>query len=185
MSPLRAQPLDIELALLGFLSQRANHGYELHQQLANPSGPGLVWQVKQSHLYALLDRLEQAGYIIGRQRPQDNRPPRTIFRLTPAGRKAFTQWISTPVPHGRQFRQEFLAKFYFALRAGPQAAQRLIEQQQAACRKWRDDLRERAAEAPGPAHFERLVWQFRQGQVDAMLTWLDECARLAAAPTTA
>ena len=94
MSPLLRQPLTVELALLGFLHQQPMHGYEIHQHLAGLAGLGLVWQVKQSHLYALLDKLEADGYIAGHQHVQDTRPPRKIFRLTSAGRKAFRDWLS-------------------------------------------------------------------------------------------
>src|SRR5438093_383044 len=62
MSPLLRQPLTVEHALLGFLQQQPMHGYEIYQHLAGLAGLGLVWQVKQSHLYALLDKLEADGY---------------------------------------------------------------------------------------------------------------------------
>ena len=78
MSPLLRQPLTVEHALLGFLHERPMHGYEIHQHLAGLAGLGLVWQVKQSHLYAMLDKLEGDGYIAGRQQSQDARPPRRI-----------------------------------------------------------------------------------------------------------
>jgi DNA-binding PadR family transcriptional regulator len=176
MSPLRRQPLTIELALLGFLLDESRHGYEIHQQLSDPAGLGLVWRVKQSHLYALLGRLEQQGFITGHQEPQDNRPPRMVFHLTASGRETFNLWVSSPVPHGRELRQEFLAKLYFAERQGANRAKRLIDRQQSACRKWRAELMDRLREAEEPGRYERLVWQFRVGQIDAMLTWLDECA---------
>ena len=44
MSPMIRQPLTIEYALLGFLRQQPRHGYEIYQQLSDPTGLGLVWR---------------------------------------------------------------------------------------------------------------------------------------------
>jgi PadR family transcriptional regulator, regulatory protein AphA len=182
MSPLLRQPLTVEHALLGFLHERPMHGYEIHQHLAGLAGLGLVWQVKQSHLYAMLDKLEGDGYIAGRQQAQDTRPPRRIFRLTGAGRKAFRDWLSRPVSHGREIRLEFMAKLYFARREGPEWVEGLIARQREECADWRAKLLVQAAASPGPGSFEWLVYQFRVRQVESMLDWLELCA--AAKPET-
>ena len=72
-------PLTTEHALLGFLRRRPMYGYEIHQQLTHPTGLGLVWRLKQSQLYALLAKLEEAGYVTTTIEPQETRPPRKIF----------------------------------------------------------------------------------------------------------
>src|SRR5690349_4818284 len=182
MSPLLRQPLTVEHALLGFLSERPMHGYEIHQHLAGLAGLGLVWQVKQSHLYAMLDKLAGDGYLAARQQAQEARPPRRIFRLTSAGRKAFREWLSRPVSHGREIRLEFMAKLFFARREGSQALENLIARQRVECAGWRSKLLAQAAVSPGRDSFEWLVFQFRVRQVESMLDWLDLCA--AARPQT-
>ncbi len=48
-------PLSYEYALLGFLSNRPMHAYEIHRRLRKASGLRLIWNVKQGQLYALLD----------------------------------------------------------------------------------------------------------------------------------
>ena len=140
MSPLLRQPLTVEHALLGFLRERPMHGYEIYQRLAGLAGLGLVWQVKQSHLYAMLDKLEGDGYIAGRQQAQAARPPRRIFRLTGAGRKAFRGWLKRPVAHGREIRLEFMAKLFFARREGPEWVDGLIARQKEECADWRANI---------------------------------------------
>ncbi len=175
MSPLVRQPLTVEHALLGFLHERPMHGYEIYQRLAGLAGLGLAWQVKQSHLYAMLDKLESEGYIAGRQQAQDTRPPRRIFRLTGAGRKALRDWLSRPVSHGREIRLEFIAKLFFARREGPEWVNKLIAGQRDECAGWRDKLLVQAAASPGRGSFEWLVYQFRVRQVESMLEWLDLC----------
>ncbi len=176
MSPLLRQPLTVEHALLGFLRERPMHGYEIHQRLAGLAGLGLVWQVKQSHLYAMLDKLESDGYIAGREQVQDTRPPRRIFRLTGAGRKAFQGWLSRPVSHGREIRLEFMAKLFFARREGPRTVSKLIHRQRKECAEWRAKLLAEAGATAGRGSYEWLVYQFRIGQVESMMNWLDVCA---------
>ena len=72
------------------------HGYEIHQQLSDPTGLGLVWRLKQSQLYALLAKLEREGYVKTSIEYQDARPPRKMFELTGAGREAFESWVQGP-----------------------------------------------------------------------------------------
>src|SRR3712207_428899 len=114
MSPMVKLPLTLEHALLGFLWQRPMHAYEIHQMLKEARALGLIWHLKQSQLYALLARLEEEGYITSITEPQGTRPPRRVMHLTSQGREAFQRWLVEPVAHGRDFRQEFLAKLFFA-----------------------------------------------------------------------
>jgi DNA-binding PadR family transcriptional regulator len=167
-------PLTLEHALLGFLAQRPMHAYEMFQTLNEAHALGLVWRLKQSQLYALLARLEDAGYITTVTEPQGTRPPRKIMHLTPSGQAAFQLWLRTPVAHGREFRQEFLAKLYFAQEDGPDTIAVLVEHQRRACQDWLADLEVNAATA-GPRSYDWLVLQFRIGQVQAIMGWLDTC----------
>jgi DNA-binding PadR family transcriptional regulator len=169
-------PLTTEHALLGFLRRQPRHGYEIYQKLAAPTGLGLVWRLKQSQMYALLAKLEQAGYVVATLEPQDARPPRKVFALTPAGQQAFLAWLEQPVPRGHRLRLDFLAKLYFARLEGPAVAQRLIERQHAACRQWRVQQRREADKLRQTHPYDSLVYEFRLGQIEAMLAWLDICA---------
>jgi PadR family transcriptional regulator, regulatory protein AphA len=173
MSPMVKLPLAMEHALLGFLAQRPMHAYEMHQTLKDAHALGLVWHLKQSQLYALL-ALEDAGYIATVTELQGTRPPRKIMHLTRAGQDAFRHWLRTPVEHGRDFRQEFLAKLYFAQEDDPGTIAELAENQRFVCLDWLADLEARAAEAE-PRSYDWLVLQFRIGQMQAILAWLDTC----------
>jgi PadR family transcriptional regulator, regulatory protein AphA len=169
-------PLTIEHALLGFLRQQPMHAYEIHQTLMRNEALGLVWHLKQSLVYVMLERLEAEGYITASLEPQGSRPPRKILQLTPDGQAAFTKWLTTPVEHGRDFRLEFLAKLYFAGQDDPASAASLITAQQVACRNWLADLRAQAETMGDVRHYDWLVLQFRIGQLEAILSWLDICA---------
>jgi DNA-binding PadR family transcriptional regulator len=151
------------------------HPYEMHQRLIQAEALGLVWRLKQSHLYAILGRLEDEGYIASITEPQGTRPPRKVMHLTGDGRMAFERWMAAPVSHGRDFRVEFLAKLYFAQQEGPAAVAQLVSAQRAACARWLADLNARVDTSDPSRPFVRLVLQFRAGQIGAILAWLDMC----------
>jgi len=169
-------PLTLEHALLGFLRQRAMYPYEIYQTLAQAQELGRVWHLKQSQLYALLARLEEAGYLSTTTESQGTRPPRKVMTLTPSGLAAFDRWLRTPVAHGRDFRLEFLAKLFFAGQAGARAVSSLIERQLQACHSWLVDLEAQAAVLQRERQYDWLVVQFRIYQIQAIVSWLDTCA---------
>ncbi|MFN8481693.1 MAG: PadR family transcriptional regulator [Anaerolineae bacterium] len=175
MSPMVRQPLTTEHALLGFLQAGPMHGYQLYQQLTAARDLGLVWRLKESQLYRLLSRLEEAGYIEAVYAPQTSRPARRLLHLTDAGRAAFDAWVRAPVPHGRDLRLEFLAKLYFARQMGPGVVATLIGGQRTLLAGSRDDLAAEAEEIRSARPFDWLVLEFRLGQIRAMLDWLDVC----------
>lgn len=176
MSPMIKAPLTMEHALLGFLCDAPIHAYEMHQKLHHAEALGLVWRIKQSQLYALLARLEEAGYLTMVTAPQETRPARKMLHLTPAGRAAFEKWRETPVYHGRDMRQEFLAKLYFAQLAGTACVQKLVASQRAVCRSMLAGLQMRAQNAIQP--YARLVYEFRYSQMQASCEWLERCETL-------
>jgi DNA-binding PadR family transcriptional regulator len=172
---MAASPLTVEYALLGFLRDRPMYPYEIYQTLSRARELGLVWHLKQSHLYAILDRLEAAGYVATTIEPQESRPPRKITSLTPSGREAFARWVTTPVAHGRDFRLEFLAKLFFAAQDGPAVVTALVERQRQACHAWLTDLDAQLEAIPPDRPYDRLVLDFRIRQITAILSWLDVC----------
>jgi PadR family transcriptional regulator, regulatory protein AphA len=95
------------------------------------------------------------------------------LHLTPAGRDAFEAWRITPVAHGRDLRQEFLAKLYFAQLAGPTYVKTLVEGQRTVSQTMIVTLQARADSAEQP--YARLVYEFRHSQVKASFEWLDRC----------
>ncbi len=181
MSPMIRQPLTVELALLGFLREGPLHGYEIHRRLSDPAGLGEVWRLKQSHLYALLSRLAEEGYLASTIKAQETRPQRRQYRLTKVGRTTFMDWVQEPVARGRDIRLDFLTKYFFAEREGHKVVERLMRKQRSACQGWLRQQQRQAEAARETRPFEWKVCQFRIGQIESMLSWLDlidEPARL-------
>jgi PadR family transcriptional regulator AphA len=174
--------LGLKYALLGLVIDHPIHPYEMHQQLLEAKALGLVWHLKQGHLYAMVASLEEAGYLTSTTESQGTRPPRKVLHLTPAGRSAFENWVATPVAHGRDLRQEFLAKLFFAAQQSAAAAVALISRQRDSCESWIRDLRQEIQALEVSRRYERLVLQFRLSQMEAVLSWLDQCEQAMEAP---
>jgi PadR family transcriptional regulator AphA len=175
MSPKHAVPLSLEHALLGFLQEQPLHGYEIYQHVQVAQAEGLVWHLKQANLYALLNKLEAKGLVAAERIPQETRPAKRLLHLTVEGRAAFLTWVHQPVAHGRELRLEFLAKLFWAQRLATSTAIDLIAAQRTTCQMWLTDLHAEAASIEELAPYAWLVVQFRIGQIEAMLQWLDTC----------
>ena len=161
-------------ALLGLLLSEPKHGYELFQEFSRELGR--VWQVGQSQLYAQLRQLEEAGLVSVRVEEQPSRPARKIYQLTPLGRTAFEDWVRQPTPYVRRIRVEFLARLYFFRRLGLDGLDALVARQKAVCRDQIARFDQLMAGTNEP--FARLVLEFRRGQLEAVIRWLDSCLEL-------
>jgi len=168
-------PLTIEHSLLGFVYEAPLHGYEIYRQLSAPTGLWQVWRLKQSQLYALLAKLEEARYLSATLQAQDGRPPRKIYALNESGRTAFDNWLRTSVAHVRQIRIEFRAKLYFAHRQDPSLVHLLLERQSETCQLWLEDLQAQTVAIPESDYFAYAVQQYRLNQVQSVLGWLATC----------
>src|SRR5215469_5821339 len=174
--------LGLKYALLGFVIDHPMHAYEMHQQLLEAKALGLVWHLKQGLLYAMVASLEEAGFLNSTTESQGTRPPRKVLHLTPAGRSAFENWVAAPVAHGRDLRQEFLAKLFFAAQQSADSPLALLSRQRASCESWIRDLRQEIQDLEASRRYERLVLQFRLSQMEAVLSWLDQCEQAMDAP---
>lgn len=175
MSPRAKSPLDLEYALLGLVRAGPLHAYELHQRLGETEVLNLIWRLPQRQVYALLERLEDEGYLAGTTEVQGHRPPRRMLQITAAGREVFEQWLATPVQHGRDFRQQFMAKLLFARQAGDARLEGLITAQEAVFQQQILDFTRQLAATPAARELDTLVIQFRIRQLETCLGWLATC----------
>jgi PadR family transcriptional regulator AphA len=165
--------LSPQWVLLGLLTRKPRHGYELHQSFTAPSPLEQVWYLGMSQMYRLLKELENLGYVEVSVEEQESRPDKKIYHVTPSGREAFSQWLQTPVSGIRLIRIEFLGKLFLAQALGPEMIERVIDVQLEACQELLADLQEGIP----TAGFEDLVLRFRTGQIEAAIDWLEYCRR--------
>jgi PadR family transcriptional regulator, regulatory protein AphA len=104
------KPTSTSYALLGLLSVRPWSAYELAQQMARSLR--YCWQVAPSVVYQEPKRLVAMGYATATQQRNGQRT-RAIYRITPAGRKALSQWLAS-TPADPQLQMEPMLRLLFA-----------------------------------------------------------------------
>lgn len=171
---------DLDISLLGFLTEKPMHGYELHRKVTNLEGFGIIWHLKIGKLYAMLNKLHENQLVAVDNYQEGNRPVRNEYRITDKGKEILHDWIEKPVLHGRDFRHLFLLKLFFSLNNENEKSLRLINHQQSECVLWKEQFDRNLSSFENDNNkstsFQMLVNQFRLTQVKADLDWLSWCA---------
>jgi DNA-binding PadR family transcriptional regulator len=165
-SALSPQP-----AILGFLMLGPRHPYELYKVFDTELGR--VWRLGRSHLYAHLAQMAEAGLTTVRTEARAGHPARNIYRITPAGRQMFHDWIRQPTHHVRHIRIEFLARLYFHRRLDLPDLGRLVARQKKIIAS-RIRAVGGAIQKTDDAYW-RLVLEFRLREMEVIDGWLDLC----------
>lgn len=107
-----------EWVVLAMLREEPRHGFAI-ASLTAPGGPlGRVWHLPRPMVYRALGRLEPAGLVTPSSVESESGPQRTVYTLTPAGRRAVDDWLRRPVEHVREFRSVLLVKLALLDRRG-------------------------------------------------------------------
>ncbi len=161
-----------EPALLGFLLDGPMHGYDLHKQVNTHLG--LIWHIGMSQMYAIVNTYSTRGWIQTRVQPQGLRPSKKVLEITPAGRKAFDEWLHQPARGLREFRVDFFLRLYFARTFGASSIQELVDEQIATARRELENLNEqRLAATEEEGELFQLTRDFRILQLGTILQWLE------------
>lgn len=116
--------MPLQHAVLSLLADGPSYGWDLKASFEQAVGP--QWGLNIGHLYQVLDRLRRDGLATAEVVPQTNRPDRTVYRITEAGRAELTAWLATPVARSRGYRDDFFLKLVAAARQGPAALTELV-----------------------------------------------------------
>ncbi len=96
--------------VLGLLAVRPHSTYELAKVM--DQSVGRVWPRAQSKLFEEPKKLVAHGYAKAREEKVGKRP-RTVYSITPAGRRALAKWLAEP-GDGPAIEFEGLVKLLFA-----------------------------------------------------------------------
>jgi len=97
-------------AMLGILAIRPWSTYELAKHVDRSLGP--LWPRARSHLFKEPKKLAAHGLAVASEEMVGRRP-RTVYTITPAGRRALRRWLATP-GEGPVLEFEQLLKVFFA-----------------------------------------------------------------------
>jgi len=134
MPPAVAPPPERSLgiwAVVAMLAEGEAHGWALVRRLAPGGDVGEVWSIRRALVYRTVEQavsaglIEHAGLV-----PGERGSPRTLLRITPAGRRAVRRWLDEPVASVRDLRSALLLKLLFAQRAGHDPTPLLLSQRE-------------------------------------------------------
>ena len=165
----------LEYILLGLIRDEPGHGYALFERIKTSRELSLIWQVKRSKLYYLLEKSEREGYLSSVTSSEGPYPDRKVYRITDLGRSVLEEWLHTPVRSSRFVRLAFLSKLYFLVQEENDSALELIDHQIEICQTWIKDLQEQDQAVGSGEFIKEQVFAFRKGQIQAMIIWLENC----------
>ena len=165
-----------EQTVLAILSERPAHGFAI-ARLTEPGGDlGRIWQIPRPVVYRSISRLLDAGLLTQDAVESGGRgPKRTVYAVTPQGRRLAAEWLDTPVGHVRDVRSHLLLKLALLDRAGADPSD-LLRRQRAALEPIARAIQ---AERPGQDGFEATLLAWRRATTAATLSFLDDVIRLA------
>lgn len=99
----------LALAVLSYLSQRPMHPYELGRTLRE-HGDDRSIKFNHGSLYMVVRQLAKAGFIAEQETVREGqRPERTVYALTDAGRREFQEWLRELLEEPRHEYPQFVA----------------------------------------------------------------------------
>lgn len=78
-------------AIMTALLEDQMSGYELAR--AFDTSLGFFWRASHQQIYKALRELEQQGLLESEVVPQDGKPDKVVYALTPAGRESLDHWV--------------------------------------------------------------------------------------------
>jgi DNA-binding PadR family transcriptional regulator len=177
--------MSLELVILGFLNYAPFTGYDLKKLMDQSTSH--FWSADQSQIYRTLARLSEHDLARSETVPQEGRPDRKVYHITPAGRAELLRWLNNPllpeeekVPHlvqvffaGQLSDEEVIAVLHPAAERIRGGLQMLASVPETAAR-WTSS---EAGELSHLPERERFFWMLtlEYGLLNArtMLEWLD------------
>ncbi len=151
-------------AVLGLLSLGQElSGYDV-RQWALRSLKFFYWTPAQSHVYRELRRLEELALATSRDVPQEGRPGKRLFAITPAGREELARWVNEAPVAPPMIKFDGALRLFFAHAARPGRIEEILEEHREAVQATLDELDEvramlAAGGPPEDASPDRVRWR--------------------------
>lgn len=136
--------MTVEIYALSVLRNGPVHGYELKRRVRRPS----IAPVNNNTLYPALRRLEQAGAVTKTVEPQEGKPARNVYEITPAGRDLLLELVSTLPPELAADDEEFLLRVSFFDELGAPARHAVLSSRRDVVQAALTQVRDLLADAP-------------------------------------
>ncbi len=165
----------LALAVLSYLSVRPMHPYEVGRTLRDR---GDARSIKFNHgsLYMVFQQLERAGLVTAQETTRaGQRPERTVYAITGAGRREMRQWLRDLIEEPRHEYPHFVAALSLVAALPPDEVVELLGRRRARLDEERDEIRRLVADTvAGGVHPLFLVEEeYRLALLDAEADFID------------
>jgi DNA-binding PadR family transcriptional regulator len=167
----------IEILILRHLTRRPAHGYELRKRVEQTTGVRL----NNNSLYPALRRFEEAGAVTRTEEPQEGRPPRLVYALTPLGRELLHDMLADLPPEQAIDDYEFHARLGQFSLLDPDERLAVLDARDQAVEARLAHLAEQHARAGGDQWAEAATAELIRRD-EAERAWVAELRKLAAEP---
>jgi PadR family transcriptional regulator, regulatory protein AphA len=174
--------MSLEYSLLGFLQYQPMTGYDLKKVLDESTQ--FFWHAELSQIYPELKRLEQKGWIESESLPQEGKPDKKMYSITPVGRDELHTWLSDPVDEIPAIKNQVLLKLFFSGTLNKEDISSQLrcqlEVQRALLKRFQQDTSQKIkSEAEtgamaGPAMMWEIVRRYGEAQAAMTVRWLEE-----------
>lgn len=172
IAPVRRSPL--ALAILVLLYEEPMHPYRMQQLIKERAKDEVINVRARASLYQTIARLERDGLIAVQETARhENRPERTIYRLTEAGRETAFAWLSSMLATlAREFPAFPAAVSFLAMLPPEQALAQLERRAHALGGELARIDAESAGAAAGLPRVVVLEEEYRRAMRQAELDWV-------------
>ncbi|MEU8315416.1 MULTISPECIES: PadR family transcriptional regulator [unclassified Micromonospora] len=172
---VRRSPL--AMMVLALLVEEPMHAYRMQQLIRERDKQDVVNVAQRNSIYQTIERLRRDELIrVAETRREEGRPERTVYALTPVGRRTLDGWLADALATPAREFPEFPAALSFLPILPPEEAARRLDQRAGAIEA---RLREREATLAG-VRLPRLFLIEDEYQLTVLRAELDWVRRLVA-----
>lgn len=171
--------MSLELAILGFLSERPRSGYDLKTRCFDDQLRPF-WTADQAQIYRTLERMRDARLVAFTRRRQAGKPDRKVYEITPSGLDTLASHLPVAPPPPSP-RDAFLVQLYFSSKLEDAQIASLVTERRSMHQTRLDDLRRRSLDLSRDHAVDEREHALRQAALAgsiaaerAAIDWLDD-----------
>ncbi len=129
MSVMSTRRSPLAMALLSLVAEAPMHAYRMQRLIKERHKDDVVNVAQRNSVYQTIDRLLRDGLIAVRETSrEENRPERTVYEPTEAGRDTLRQWMRTMLSARAREFPEFPAALAFMVVLPPEEVRAALEE---------------------------------------------------------
>jgi DNA-binding PadR family transcriptional regulator len=163
----------LALAVLSYLTQGPMHPYELSRTLRD-NGDARSIRFNHGSLYMVVQQLARAGFIAAQETSRDGqRPERTVYALTEAGRAEVRDWLRDLVGEPEHEYPHFVAALSLIGALPPDEVTDLLRRRLTRLAERRVEIEEQIAAAAGVHPLFVVEEEYRLALLDAETAFVE------------